>query len=106
MDKKIIPIEPNWPQLFEFGKKMLNEEDIPDGKKAVIEELLNYGQRLHNDANCRIVPLAQQLKDKEKEQRKVDREVEAEHERKLAARSYEEIVEEARQIERGGQEVD
>ena len=44
---KYIKNEPNWENMFEVTKSIVNSSDLPKGQCNMVIEMLDYGKRLH-----------------------------------------------------------
>lgn len=44
---KYIKNEPNWENMFEVTKSIVNSSDLPKGQCDMVIEMLDYGKRLH-----------------------------------------------------------
>tara|TARA_R110000796_G_scaffold201498_2_gene317687 strand:+ start:1122 stop:1334 length:213 start_codon:yes stop_codon:yes gene_type:complete len=44
---KYIKNEPNWENMFEVAKSIVNSSVLPKGQCNMVVEMLDYGKRLH-----------------------------------------------------------
>ena len=49
-----INIEPNWENMFEVSKAMVNSSNLPIGQRNIVIEMLDYGKRLHATKEKRL----------------------------------------------------
>ena len=44
---KKIKNEPNWENMFEVTKSIVNSSNLPMGQREMVIDMLDYGKRLH-----------------------------------------------------------